>query len=287
MVGGDISPAADVWSLGMTLVEALTQRLPVWEGSRQRELVLPGTLPAQFRELARHCLRTDVQSRWRLGDIAAHMQQWSAAPQSRTAASPGPAFSSWRYVAPMAALGLLLTAMLVGPRLFKDHSNPQRSTSTVLEQTTGRQVEALKPVTPKAGRAAQSTGGEKPSALNVVPQHLPAQSQAGSPAPSVNLVPGEVVRQVLPDVPRKARRTIKGKVRVGIRVRVDPSGSLLGAEVDSPGPSRYFAELALKAARRWKFSPAKVDGRNVSSEWILRFQFGRAATRVVPVRTAP
>src|SRR5713226_409033 len=30
--GGEISPAADIWSLGMTLVEALTQRLPVWEG---------------------------------------------------------------------------------------------------------------------------------------------------------------------------------------------------------------------------------------------------------------
>src|SRR5205807_4278877 len=35
IAGGEISPAADIWSLGMTLVEALTQRVPVWEGPEQ------------------------------------------------------------------------------------------------------------------------------------------------------------------------------------------------------------------------------------------------------------
>ena len=61
IAGGETSPAADVWSLGMTLVEALTQRLPVWDGSEQGEPVLPETLPAPFLELVRHCLRRDPQ----------------------------------------------------------------------------------------------------------------------------------------------------------------------------------------------------------------------------------
>jgi TonB family protein len=100
-------------------------------------------------------------------------------------------------------------------------------------------------------------------------------------------VPGKVVHQVLPDVPRKASATIQGKVKVGVRIGVDPSGNVVGAKLDTPGPSRYFAQLALKAARRWKFSPAKVDDRNVSSEWILRFEFGKAGTKVLPVRAAP
>lgn len=39
-----------------------------------------------------------------------------------------------------------------------------------------------------------------------------------------------------------------------------------------------------KAARRWKFRPAEVDGRNVPSEWILRFQFEKAGATVVPGR---
>src|SRR5579863_128574 len=64
MAGGEISPAADVWSLGMTLVEALTQRLPVWDGPEQGEPALPESLPAPFVELARHCLRVDLQRRW-------------------------------------------------------------------------------------------------------------------------------------------------------------------------------------------------------------------------------
>jgi len=31
----------------------------------------------------------------------------------------------------------------------------------------------------------------------------------------------------------------------------------------------------------------RVDARYVSSEWILRFEFGRTATKVFPVRAAP
>jgi serine/threonine protein kinase len=43
--GREIKPVADVWSLGMMLVEALIQRLRVWEGSEHGEPVLPETLP--------------------------------------------------------------------------------------------------------------------------------------------------------------------------------------------------------------------------------------------------
>ena len=40
--GGGMSPASDVWSLGLTLVEALTQRMPISEGATPAEPVLPG-----------------------------------------------------------------------------------------------------------------------------------------------------------------------------------------------------------------------------------------------------
>ena len=42
--GGPWSPASDVWSLGVTLVEALTQRPPVISGTG--DLTVPGTMPA-------------------------------------------------------------------------------------------------------------------------------------------------------------------------------------------------------------------------------------------------
>ena len=72
-----------------------------------------------------------------------------------------------------------------------------------------------------------------------------------------------------------------------MRVHVDPSGDVVGAEFDSPGPSKYFARLAMQAAQRRKFLPAQVDGQDASREWILRFEFGRTATKVYPVQVGP
>jgi TonB family protein len=170
--------------------------------------------------------------------------------------------------------------MLFGPRLF----NRQRTPSPEVKPPEFKLEPAPKPVTPEAGQSTQRTDDTKQVSPPAAPGQTPVQSEAGPPALTASfVVPGKVVHQVLPDVPRSARNTIQGKVRVGVRVRVDPSGSVAGAKLDSPGPSRYFAELALKAARRWKFDPAKAGDKNVSSEWILRFQFGKAGTTVLPV----
>jgi TonB family protein len=95
---------------------------------------------------------------------------------------------------------------------------------------------------------------------------------------------GEVLRQVLPDVSRSARNTIQGKIRVSVQVDVDPSGKVTSAKLTSPGPSQYFARLALQAAHHWEFKPPQVNGQATSSAWLLRFRFGRTATEVSPAR---
>jgi TonB family protein len=73
-----LSPAGDVWSLGMTLVEILTQRLPVWDPADQRDPQLPEspaeTLPQPFLDIARHSLQRDAVRRWTVGEIAARLQ---------------------------------------------------------------------------------------------------------------------------------------------------------------------------------------------------------------------
>ena len=94
------------------------------------------------------------------------------------------------------------------------------------------------------------------------------------------------MHQVLPAAPQSALNTIRGAVRVGVRVQVDASGKVVGADLDSAGPSKYFANLAMKAARDWAFAPAKVGGQNASSEWILRFEFAQDGTTVTPVPAA-
>jgi TonB family protein len=312
IAGGEISPAADVWSLGMTVVEALTQHLPVSEGSAQGEPVVPVTLPAPFLEIARHCLRRDPQRRWTLTEIAAGLRPTSPAPQDvtavspqaslaaqarsgvspqaalaaqgRTAAGPQTAFAKWRYIVPGVAVGLALVAMLFGPKLF----NRQRTPSSLEVQPELKLEPAPKRVAPEAGQSRQRSDDKKQGSPQSAPAETPVQSDAGASRITARFVAsGKVVHQVLPNVPRSARATIQGKVKVGVKVHVDPSGNVASANLVSPGPSKYFAGLALQAARRWKFEPPKVDDRNVSSEWILRFQFGKAGTTVLPVRSSP
>jgi len=104
---------------------------------------------------------------------------------------------------------------------------------------------------------------------------------------SPGALPGEVLAQVLPEPSQKAQATIQGKVRVGVKVHVDSAGNVSGAEFVSPGPSKYFADLALQAARRWDFAPAKVDGHAVPSEWLIVFHFTPAGPKVFPTQSNP
>jgi TonB family protein len=81
-----------------------------------------------------------------------------------------------------------------------------------------------------------------------------------------------VLHEEIPDVPRRARNTIHGQIKIAVRVTVDRSGNVVDETLENPGPSRYFARLATKAARKWKFAPA--DNQD-SRKWLLRFEFTR------------
>src|SRR5271163_2214803 len=120
--GGRISPAGDVWSLGMTLAEALTQRLPVWERTNQAEPMLPSTLPPEFLDLARHCLRRDPQLRWSIADIAARLLPNATAPPKQILPNPQAPFHGQRYIGAAIIALLTLVAIFAGPRIFRRHS---------------------------------------------------------------------------------------------------------------------------------------------------------------------
>jgi TonB family protein len=98
---------------------------------------------------------------------------------------------------------------------------------------------------------------------------------------------GEVLDQILPEASPGALATIHGVVRVSVRVQVDPSGTVSDAAFDSPGPSKYFADLALQAARRWQFTSPEAGGHSVPSEWLIRFQFTPSGPKAIPTQTAP
>ena len=333
---GAVTPAGDVWSLGMTLVEVLTQRLPVWTGAEQGEPSLPDTIPAPFLEIARHCLLRDPQRRWTVAGIAALLKPAvSPMPQKPVPAKPlkrapshvgrefrrlsliclqglqaiktvfGKLFqylarpqkepAKRRYLIPSVVVGLALVAIVVGSILLRRSAPPRSAPSLASEPPSVPPKPKQKPAAAVRKQPAQKPAEKKP-----VPVAAPSSTPSTPVTPSAslpietsakahpgNLVRGEVLQQVMPDVPQKARDTIRGTVRVGVKVAVDPSGNVAGATLDSPGPSKYFANLALQAAQRWKFAPARVDGRPAASEWILRFEFTNTATKAVPLRAAP
>jgi TonB family protein len=82
-------------------------------------------------------------------------------------------------------------------------------------------------------------------------------------------------------VPKSARDTIHGTIRVGVRVSLADDGSVARARLQSAGPSRYFARLALQAAQQWKFDPPQPQGPNTADAWLLHFQFRRNSTHVI------
>jgi protein TonB len=80
------------------------------------------------------------------------------------------------------------------------------------------------------------------------------------------------IDEVLPGVPRSALQTIRGTVRVLVRVSINQQGAVVAAASEDPGPSRYFERLALEASRKWRFAPAATDKER---RVLVRFNFTR------------
>jgi TonB family protein len=75
---GESSEAGDVWSLGATLVESLTQRLPDRGAGDKAGPPLPDTLPQPFLDIARHCLQPNPKQRWTIAEISAKLNPKAA-----------------------------------------------------------------------------------------------------------------------------------------------------------------------------------------------------------------
>jgi len=276
------SPAADIWSLGMLLVQALTQRPAPGRAMRQADPTVPDTLPAPFLKIARQCLRLDPVRRWTVTDIAARLLPNPAV------AEKGPPHS--RFAIPAGALVAVL-ALAAGAKLLRHNaaplaSSPQParsadSTTTDPRSSGGHPSPASghTPTTPDSPTKSAST------ATNSAPPRVPNR-KSDSPV-SGKATPGAVEQKVLPKVSPRSSNTITGKVRVGIRVSVDPSGRVTNATLSSPGPSRYFANVALQSARKWTFTPPRVGEQTVASEWLLRFAFARSGVEAQPQQVSP
>lgn len=249
-----MSPATDVWALGVTLVEALTQNPPAWSRSTYGEPAIPESIAQPFRDIARDCLRTNPARRCTLEEIRTRLMPGRKLefPASR-GAEPEEEEPRKRGMLPWVIAGIAVLLAILG--LVMWHG-------------------------PKG--SPQPADEAAPSA----PVVAPSPASRPGPARGVN-AKGAVAQKMMPNVASYATDTIHGTVVVVVRAAVDTSGEVTNVTIKSAGPSRYFADRALIAARGWKFKPAMRHGQPVESEWAIRFGFRRGGTEATATEETP
>jgi serine/threonine protein kinase len=250
---GAIEAAGDVWGLGITLVEALTQNPAA--GLGESSDALTGAV--------RRCLSPNPADRPSIFDLQAQFSPVSApapAPASpvprlpadlKALSQPAPAAipSKTRLLVPAIAVSVIvLVAIWAGMRPFRSRPNSTPPTSSTAQSAS---PQALSPAA-----ASQSSATPVSAAAAVLHQEIPALS-------------------------RGTRDSIRGQIKVAVLVTVDRSGNVIGETVENRGSSKYLARLGQEAAKKWRFAPA--DSQD-SRQWLLQFEFTRsgASGQAVP-----
>ena len=246
---GTLSPASDVWSLGMTLVGAFTQKTLLAQQKPQSDPVVPSNVPEPYRGIAQASLRLDPKQRCSIKEMERRLKDPAHPAEAPTAlappqpASPEPAATGKRSALPV-TVGVVAVLAIVLAIVYFGRSKTSPPPADTQPQETAQ---------------APTSQTSEPAATHPKPQN-----SAGS-----------VTHQVLPDVPQSARNTITGTVKVVVQAQVDSTGKVTSANLKSGGSSKYFAGLALKAAPRWEFSPPEIDGQPAASTWLIQFRFRR------------
>jgi TonB family protein len=299
-----ISPAGDVWLLGMTLVEALTQRLPGWDRSGEGSPEIPRTVPQPFREIAQHCLQVDPGKRWTVRQIIEQTAAAKVAPveigivqigAAQFNDQPGPVRTGVERTDSLAPAGRQLhRETSVSARVTS--SPPRKSAKwayvvgvaamvVIAYVLIARSRPSSVPSNPKPTQDQQRTtnNGVPPAPIE---KAVPAAHERPAPNAKVakniannngNDKENGIVQRVMPEVSPAARRTIQGTIKVRVKVEVDVAGNVTEVKVESAGPSKYFLRIAVEAARGWKFSPAQSK-QSGAREWRLQYAFSHAKT---------
>jgi len=283
IASGDVLPASDAWSLGMTVMEALTQRLPAVEGMTEP---LPETVPAPFMGIAHCCLRRDPQRRCTVSDIARRLQASSATPQQASTVRIPAESAKWRFLLPLAIVVLAAGALLIGPKLLNPRPDLQPATKvsspspTLSDAHTAPPKQEAAPAAVESKPSAKKKRSEPQTARAVAPISAPSPAMATTPPAAAGSDHGRVLQQVEPVVSKSARNTISGTIRIRVKVEVDAAGNVERATFITEGPSKYFARQAMEAAQKWKFATAQVNGQPIPSAWVLHFGFRRSGIEI-------
>jgi TonB family protein len=221
-------------------------------------------------------------------------------PVVRPEKKPSSAIVLPNYVVPVLAVVLIVVAFIALPKILR------RETVNPANAPVPSAAAAPKPAADSAPPVVNTpaTQPAKPEAdLTAAASNSPASSAppVAQPTPAVSRVTdasrtprkvsgsdhGEVLDKVMPKPGSAALASIEGTVRVVVRVHVDAAGNVSQASLEKAGPSRYFADLSLKAAKGWVFLSPGVDGHSLDSEWLIRFDFRPSGANAYPEQVSP
>ena len=197
--------------------------------------------------------------------------------------APAPRLHKRALAAGIAALAVLATLVWFGIGAFRSDS-PSSSRTTEEPRTAASQP---------SPRAATATAPASLSRTDPPPATAATQSAPTTQVEATALrtpsdehqVPTlpESLNEVIPEPAPSALQTVRGTIRVTIRVAIDKQGAVVAARSQNAGPSRYFERLSLEAARQWTFRPTNAAEPQTA---LLRFSFTRdgATARVEPPR---
>lgn len=237
--------------------------------------VLPEPLAEPFREIAAGCM--DMSAQWSLDRVAARLRKGTARPSAEkgnqresSQAEINPAL--WIGGGGFALLVILILVLWLGSDLF--HAEDYVNTSTPAKEPVAA-VSGEKTPAATASQTVRTKETEnkasKDSQVSVQEPDRPrVEGLVTTPVPSAS-----IVKRVLPDIPRRSRDTINGKVTVSVRVEVDPSGNVTQVTPAEELGSKYFTKFVVESAREWKFEPQESP-----RTLLLRFQLRRTETEV-------
>jgi TonB family protein len=274
LAASGVSAATDVWSLGMTLVEVMTQLVLMWDAARMTPPAVSEDVPEPFRTIAQRCLEIDPAKRWSLAQIRERLEPGAQLEKIRNSVRSGalqpapPSKGLWqRLIVPaIIVLAIVLFFVLRHNRPTEPSTSSETASAPNATQTATAET-APEPQSPRPSPlGAKSPGSEDQ-----------ARPQAAAPN-------SDIIERVIPDVSSSARRTIQGHIKVRVKVDVDATGNVTSATLRDAGPSKYFSRVAEEAAKRWKFAPAQ-GGQDEPRSWTLLFVFSRGGTEMSATRT--
>jgi hypothetical protein len=89
-------------------------------------------------------------------------------------------------------------------------------------------------------------------------------------------LPPHAIRQVMPRIPPRLAREVPGDSRVEFRLNIDRDGYVNGIELLTPESDGRLVGISASALKQWRFQPATLRNRRVSSDLLVSIRFRSA-----------